>query len=182
MKSTPFFYCGLDKSTLPCFAQRSESLDSSFRPWTRVPVTLNLGEASISVTTLGRVWRRAAHLLGETGAGGGGKRESGNGRGGGEGGRKREKEGGVESLIACQRRHLQMVHTLRSEPQEITGGKTNPKQGRILTMSSSKVSCRGKESVYSHKRIRGRRPSRIISKYSTPSKGYKQTIDFCCGE
>lgn len=92
MKSTPFFYCGLDKSTLPCFTQRSESLDSSFRPWTRVPVTLNLGEASISVTTLGRVWRRAAHLLGETGAVGG-ERESGNGRGGekGEGrGRRRE--------------------------------------------------------------------------------------------
>lgn len=110
--------------------------------------------------------------------------QEGEAEGGGEK-RKREKRsrrGGGGSLIAYQGRHRQMVHALGSEPQEIILGKTNQKQGKILTMSNSKVSCREERSVYSHQWTRSRRPSRIISRYGTPSKRHKWTIDFCCGE
>lgn len=81
-----------------------------------------------------------------------GEREEGQEGEAGGGGEKRKREkrsrrGGGGSLIAYQGRHRQMVHALGSEPQEIILGKTNPKQGKILTMSNSKVSCREERSV-----------------------------------
>ena len=91
---------------------------------------------SISMVTIGRLWKRATHFtkeVAEKGRGGGGGGERERGRGGererGRGGGERGGEGRKRSLTVREDT-WQMVPTLDSEPQEIILGKqTNNKEG-----------------------------------------------------